>query len=340
MKAFLSLALLSLASAVHGQDFIRQIQTVNNASVIYDLPVTSNEGSVTSKPLAADSAIFQLYTTVTANNTTTLKKLDEKTVGTYLPQVTVTALSEDPYYPPRTRADKPYGMRITVAGMSTAATVADYLKKVQVRRSYKLYDATTYATTYAATGASGTYADSFVFRENGTFTDNAILQRLPAERPTKAVGEESFTVYTHPDASATQSELAKATVTIWPVAEGSIQGIVAGKVYNYAPQDGSIILRDLYPKSVTYAQVYKGKQATGRVGTPVPATVLSYNTHAPQNAQLALSGLDALLTDDGDYTIEVLTITPFNGGAPELLANISFVLKRTIRSNGAIMTMD
>jgi len=337
MKALLSLILFSLAHVVHGQDFIRQIQTVNNATVIYDMSVTSNEGSVTSKPLTADSAVFQLYTTVAGtNNTTTLKKLDEKTVGTFLPQVTVTALSEDPYYPPRTRADKPYGMRITIAGMSNAATVPDYLKKVQVGRSYKLYN----PTTYAATGTAGTYADSFLFHENGTFTDNAILQRLPAQRPTKAVGEESFTVYMHPDAGAVQSELAKATVTIWPVAEGAIQGIQEGKVYNDAPQEGSITLRDLYPKSVTYAQIYKGKQAIGSVGVPVPSTVLSYNTHAPQNAQLALSGLGALLTDDGDYTIEVLTITPFNGGAPELLANVSFVLKRTIRTNGAFMTMD
>ncbi|MCW1926460.1 hypothetical protein OKA05_28170 [Luteolibacter arcticus] len=337
MKAFFSLVLLSLAPVTHGADFIRQIQTVNSASVIYDIPVTSNEGSVNSRPLTAESAIFQLYTTVAGtNNNTTLKKLDEKTVGTFLPQVTVTALSEDPYFPARTRADKPYGMRISIAGMSNLPTVPDYLKKVQVARSYKLYD----TTTYAATGTSGTYADSFAFRENGTFTDNAILQRLPVQRPTKAVGEESFTVYIHPDAGALQAELAKATVTIWPVAEGSIQGIDAGKTYNAAPLTGSVTLRDLYPKSVTYAQIYKGKQAIGSVGAPVPSTVLSYNTHAPQNAQLALSDLAALVDEDGDYTIEVLTITPFNGGAPELLASVSFVLNRTIRSNGSITTIE
>ena len=337
MKIFFSLALLALGPMVQGQDFIRQIQTVNNASVIYDMPVTSNEGSITSKPLAADSAIFQLYTTVAGtNNTTTLKKLDEKTVGTFMPQVTVTALSADPYFPPRTRADQPYGMRITIAGMSNAATVPDYLKKVQVARSYKLSD----PVTYAATGAAGTYADSFMFRENGTFTDNAILQRLPATRPTKAVGQESFTVYIHPDAGMTQAELAKSTVTIWPVAEGGIQGIDINRIYNDAPQTGSITLRDLYPKSVTYAQIYRGTQATGKVGLPIPSTVLSYDTHAPQNAQLAISNLGPLLGDDGIYTIEVLTITPFNGGAPEYLTHVSFNLKRTIRANATITTMD
>ncbi|MCW1884758.1 hypothetical protein OKA04_08460 [Luteolibacter flavescens] len=337
MKALLSLAILSLASAASAQDFIRQIQTVEGATVIYDMPVTTDEGSVTSKPLTAETAIFQLYTTVTGtNNTKTLKKLDEKTVGTFLPQVTVTALSEDPYFPPRTRADKPYGLRIVISGMSTSATAPEYLKKLQVRRSYQLFN----PTTYAATGTSGTYADSFTFRENGTFTDNAILQRLPGERPTKVVGQEAFTVYMHPDAGTVQSELGKATVTIWPVAEGSIQGIDAGKTYNDVPRAGSITLRDLYPKSITYAQIYKGKQATGSVGRPVPSTVLSYNTHAPQNAQLAISDLDNLVDDDGEYTIEVLTITPFNGGAPEYLGSVSFILNRTIRSNGAISTME
>jgi len=337
MKALLSLALIALAPALHGADFIRQIQTVNGLSVIYDLPVSGDQGSVTSKPLDTDSAIFQLYTTVTGtNNSSTLKKLDEKTVGTFMPQVTVTALSEDPYFPPRTRADKPYGMRITIANMSNLPTVPDYLKKVQVTRGYKLYD----AATYSPIGSYANYADSFQFRENGTFTDNAILQRLPGERPTKAVGEESFTVFLHPDANSLQSELAKATVTIWPVAEGRIEGIEEGKTYLALPPVGSVIVRDLYPKSVTYAQIYKGKQAIGTVGSPMPSTVLSYDTHTPQNAQLALNDLESMVTEDGEYTIEVLTVTPFNNGAPELLAHVTFELDRTIETNGGITTME
>ena len=338
MYARFSLILLATTAALHGADFIRQIQTIAGASVIYDMPLGSDQGQVTSKPLTTDSAIFQLYaTTTTTSGTSTVVKLDEKTVGTFLPQVTVQALSEDPYFPARTRADKPYGMRIVVAGMQSASAVApDYAKKVQVARSYKLYD----STTYLPNGSTGTYADSFVFQTNGTFTDNAILQRLPVTSPTKAVGEESFTVFLHPDAASPQSELAKATVKIWPVADGKIEKLEEGKTYRAAPLDGSVILHDLYPKSVTYAQIYSGKQVTGTKGTPLPSTVVSYDTYSPQNAQLALADIGQFLKVDGDYTVEVLTITPFNGGAPELLASVTFKLKRSLEVNGSVTSME
>ena len=331
------LVFLSLAGGLRAADFIRQIQTVSGVSVIYDMALANDQGSVTSKPLTADSAVFQLYATTTGtNNTTTLVKLDEKAVGTFLPQVTVQALSEDPYYPPRTRADKPYGMRITIAGMSALSTVPDSLKKVQVGRSYKLYD----SKTFTPTGSSGTYTDTFLFRANGTFTDNAILQRLPVTKPTKAVGEESFTVYLHPDAGTPQAELAKATVQIWPVAEGKIENIIEGKTYNAAPRDGNIIVKDVYPKSITYAQIYKGKQVTGTIGTPLPNAVVSHNAAVPQQVPLVFSDLDSLVTDDGEYTIEVLTITPFNGGAPEIIDHVTFDLDRIIEVNASTATME
>lgn len=337
MNPRLFLTLLAMTGGLQAADFIRQIQTVNGISVIYDMPLANDQGSVISKPLTANSAIFQLYATVTgSNNTSSLVKLDEKAVGTFLPQVTVQALSEDPYSPPRTRADKPYGMRITIAGMSTDPSVPDSLKKVQVGRSYKLYD----PAAYTATGSSGTYADTFLLRSNGNFTDNAILQRLPVIKPTKAVGEESFTVYLHPDAGTPQSELGKATVQIWPVAEGKIENIVEGKTYNAAPRDGNIIVRDAYPKSVTYAQVYKGKQLTGTIGSPLPNAVVAHNAAVPQQVPLVFTDLDDFLQEDGEYTIEVLTITPFNDGAPEIIDHVTFDLDRVIEVRGTTTTME
>ncbi|MCW1913946.1 hypothetical protein OJ996_10190 [Luteolibacter sp. GHJ8] len=336
MFARLSLFLLS-ASLLQGADFIRQIHSVAGQAIIYDIPTAGDQGHVNSRPLTTDSAIFQLYTSTTTNNVTTLKKLDEKTVGTFLPQVTVQALSEDPYFPPRTRADKPYGMRITIAGMQAANSGSpEYARKVSVTRSYKLYD----PATFIPTGAGGEYADSFVFRENGTFTDNAILQRLPGTSPSKVSGEESFTVYLQPTGSSPQSELAKASVQIWPVADAAISNLVQDYIYKFVPPDGSVVLNDLYPKSVTYAQVYKGPQVTGSVGIPLPDTVVAYDTYAPQKAQLALSGLEEVLQDDGQYTIEILTITPFNNGAPEILAHVSFFLKRDLSIRSSVTTME
>lgn len=324
-----------MAGGSASADFIRQIQTVNGSTVIYDMTITTDDGQVISKPLSAETAVFQLYATVSgANNTQTLEKLDEKTVGTFLPTASVQILSADPYFPPRTRADQPYGVRISISGLKSSGSAAS--TSVKTARSYKLYD----PATYAANGTGGDYADTFNFKNNGTYVDNAILQRLPSDTPTKVSGEESFTVYLHPDVNAPQAELAKGTVQVWPVATAIIENIESGKRYMEAPKLGSISVRDIYPKSVTYAQVYKGVQKTGTTGTPIPSTVVSYNTYQPQNANLTLSELESLLDEDGDYTVEVLTITPFNGGAPELLASTTFYLKRTIAVNGSVSTIE
>jgi hypothetical protein len=327
MKQPLVLSCLLLSSPAWGGDFIRQIQTVSGASVITDMPITGDTGNVMSQPLGGVNAVFQLYTTITTNNVATVTKMDEKTVGTFLPTVTVTALSEDPHVPARTRADKVYGMTIVISGLQTAsATVPVGSSQVQVARSYALYD----STTYAATGVTGTYADAFTFQQNGTFTTNGIIQRLPVAKPTKAVGSETFTVYTDPSLSATQSQLGAATVQIWPVADAAITGITDGQKYSAVPKQGSLTLKDLYPKSTTYAQVYSGPPSLGTVGTVLPSTVVAYDTYSPQNAMLTLSDLPNMVSADGTYTIEVLTVTPFNKGAPERLAYLSFILKRTM----------
>lgn len=327
-----SLCAVALAPA---DDFIRQIQMVNGNTVIYDTAISTDEGEVISRPLSTETAIFQLYATVTgANNTETLEKLDEKAVGTYLPTASVQILSADPYFPPRTRADQPYGVRIAISGLKSSGSAAS--TSVKTGRSYQLYD----PATYAAADTGGDYTDTYTFRKNGTYVDNAVLQRIPSDTPTKVSGEESFTVYLHPDAGAPQAELAKGTVQIWPVATATIENIEAGKRYLEAPKSGSISVRDIYPNSVTYAQVYPGMQQTGTIGAPIPSTVVSYNTYQPQNANLALSELESLLGDDGYYTVEVLTITPFNGGSPELLASVTFFLKRTIAFNGGVSTVE
>lgn len=329
---------LCLASPIRAGDFIRQIQTLANTAVISDIPVSSDSGQVQSKALTADAAVFQLYaSTPGPNNTQTITKLDEKTVGTFLPVTSIQALSEDPYFPARTRADMPYGMRVTISGMQAdSPTVPASAKSVQVSRGYSLYD----PATYQPTSTTGTYADSFTFTGNGIFTASAILQRLPGDRPTKVSGQESFTALIQPDSSLPASELGKATIQIWPVADAKILNLEEGKIYQALPSNGALEIRDLYPKSITYAQLYKGPQATGSTGIPLPSTVVSYNTYLPQNANLPLTDLPGLLSEDGEYTLEVLTITPFNGGAPELLTKVSFRIKRTISVNSMITTIE
>lgn len=321
-------------------DFIRQIQTLNGQTVIYDTAVHNDKGEIISKPLEAEASIFQLYALETASNgTQSFTKLDEATIGTFLASVSAEVLSEDPYPVPRTRADRPYGMRITVSDMLTDdPEVPGYAKKLDVVRSYALYD----AVTHQPNGREGEHKDQFVLRSNGAFVDNGIIHMLPEPegKPTKACGEESFTVFMKTTPQDPRSELAKATIQIWPVADCEIQNLEDGKTYRGAPPNVTVALRDLYPNSETKTQIYKGQKNPGTVGVVLPNSVISYNTHLPQNANLVLGDLEAALGEDGWYTLEVLTKTPFNDGASEIIGTASFNLQRTIKLNSMMGTME
>jgi hypothetical protein len=340
MKSLVPAAAIVLLLVARGgcADFIRQIQTVNGATVIYDIPITNDSGTVNSQPITSAAATFQLYTEVPGpNNTTKLVKLDERATGTFMPTVTLQATSEDPHVPARTRADRPYGMKLKVEGMQNDPAVPDYAKSVRMNRSYALYD----PVTYQANGTAGEYADAFSFYQNGEY-QSAVAQRLPIESPTKAVGEETFTVYTRTSSGAVQSQLAKATIQIWPVATAEISGIEQDKLYTSAPKNATVMVKDIYPSAIVYAQIYKGREMLGTVGTILNDAALSYSENAkvPQNQAFPFGDLDKYVSGDGDYTIEMLTITPFNKGAPERLAHVTFKLKRNMAIRAMMGTME
>ena len=320
--------------------FIRQINTFGGVNVTSDIQVFSDIGEVTSGMLTADTSIFQLYTTYAKiDNTTELLKLDEKTVGTFLPRVTIQTFSEDPHVPTCTRADKTYGVTVKVRGLLTGDLIPSYAKTILVGAGYKCYS----PITFTPTGDAGNYADSWVYRTNGTFTDAAVIQRIPGGSPTLAVGAESFSAYIIPGSGTNLGQLATAEVIVWPVAIAAIEGIEAGKTYSSLPQNGTVVLRYAYPRSTTYAQIYKGPQQLGTAGMTIPSTIKTYgsngdNSEVPQNATMPIEPLSTFIKEGGEYTIEVLTITPFNHGAPERLAYVSFVIHRAIRLRSMMVT--
>ncbi|WAC18065.1 hypothetical protein OVA24_12540 [Luteolibacter sp. SL250] len=380
ISLFIITLLVSQAEAV---DFVRQIQLINGRTVVYDTPIAQKNGTVRSKPLEGDGAIFQLYayqdpvfspftlldaavgTAVRANVSLSSNLIDltvlgihldinlgsdpagsslpqllaEQTVGAYIPEARISLTSADPYFPPRTRADQPFAASVAVGRLPTDT---DNLPegvptKVTMARSYKLYERTLHIPAENGTG-QGTYDQGFEFSKNGTFSLPGIYQNLPGEFPTKAMGEESFTATVKlGDARAT---VGSATIQIWPVCTAVIEGIEPGKTYQEAPPEARVTLTDLYPDSVTYAQIYRGPPALGTTGTKLPSSAFSINTFAPQNAVVPLADIADGFGEDGTYTIEVLTITPFNHRQPERIAYVSFELKRTISVRAMSATME
>ncbi len=340
MKLLVFHWLFLLAPLCWGSDFIRQIQILNGQSLIHDIPVSANSGQVMSQPIDADSSIFQLYaTTIGANGGQSLVKLDEKTVGTFLPGGNVEIISIDPHFPPRSRADQPFTVRYTVSGLmaNQSNQLPPFARQVRVARSFVLHS----ATDYTPTNEGGEYAGIQTFTQNGVFVENNRFQSLPFDRPTKAVGCETFMMYLDPSpGSSNRQELSSATVQIWPVAEVQFEELENNRIYNFIPSSARIHVSDLYPQSITYAQIYPGGYAPGTVGTPMPDTIVSYNSHVPQNVILSLSDMEQLVTDDGEYSVEVLTIAPFNGGAPEILGYRTFEIRSSIEVNAAIHSYD
>lgn len=261
------------------------------------------------------------------------KMLDETAVGTHLPESTVTLRSEDAYQPPRTRADRPYSLAFTLRKLADPTDPRGGISKAVLQRDFKVYQPDLH-TAYPNGAGQGTYDGAYQFSRNGDYNVAAVYAALPATRPTKAIGEETFTCLVPLDDSGREVSIASSTIQIWPVCDATVEGIEPGKRYLGPPPEARAVFKDLYPDSVTYAQIYKGAPELGRTGTVLGSSVISFNTYAPQNAVVPLSVPASAIVEDGTYTIEVLTVTPFNGRKPERVTYLSFNLDRTIEVQG------
>jgi hypothetical protein len=133
------------------------------------------------------------------------------------------------------------------------------------------------------------------------------------------------------------SQIASQTIQFWPVADASISGVSQGQLVRYQAPEIVLTLNDLYPDSSTYAQVYKGPQALGTQGTVVPGSSVVINDKVPHDRTLVLKGWDSAIDDNGLWTMEIVTDTPFG---VERLAHVTFEVDRTIKVNGSFAGID
>lgn len=267
--------------------------------------------------------------------------LAEKAVGSFIPQAKVTHTSADPYFPPRTRADQPYTVKIAIDRLPVPGSEVPEgaPTKVRLERSYKLYHPTLHVPAENGSG-QGSYSEALEFTLNGTYSMPLIYQDLPGTSPTRVIGEESHSAFIRIGSGNSLAKIGSSTIQIWPVNSATIQGVEQGKLYHEVPQQVQATLKDLYPDSVTYAQIYKGAPSLGQKGFTIPSSIYSINTFAPQNTVVPLQDLDNGVGEDGTYTIEILTITPFNQRQPERVAHVSFQLKRNLKVHAGISTME
>ena len=321
------------AQSVNYANFIRQRQMPTG--VIWDMPVNTAGENLSPLAINPGGAQFELWT---VNNVTAKDYLlESRYVGAYVPVANVTITSEDPYTViPRTRADRPFTVTVMTDGLITgdpnapeAATMVNFLRHVQ-----------TYGASGTGSGIDRTQATLLmndVITTNGNHTYNFAINSVPGANRAKIRGEERFSVFSLEDYQAPEMQLSSQFIQIWPVADAAIAGMTPGQVVRFKLPALTLTFNDLYPDSTTYAQVYKGTPQLGKTGTIVPGSSIVINDTVPQNRTLSLVNYDAAFTDDGVWTMEVLTKTPFG---VDRLTYVSFSLDRTIQMNASVTTTE
>ena len=317
-------------------NFIRQVQYPGGVS--YDASVASAGQSLSQLAIDPGGAQFELWTV----NATTMASylIDSSYVGTYVPLATVVVRSEDTTSAiPRTRADRPFYVDVTIGGLRSGSDDPQASKSVNFYQHVQSYG--TGGTGIALDRTQATLLSQTSITTNATQNLTFAINSVPGADRTKIRGEQRFSIFSIDDSrgvyQAPAAQLASQYIQIWPVADGSIAGMASGQKVRFTLPQLTLTLNDLYPKSTTYLQAYKGDPALGMTGVQVPGSVLIVNDSVPlQNKVLTINNYDSVFDSEGRWTLELVTSTPFG---LDRLGYVSFDLDRTIHVNGSVTTI-
>ena len=329
--------------AMAAVDFIEQVDL--DTGLIYQVYVdgpeeagSKNGTQLSPMPVGPKGSTYALYAKG-LDPDDTIYLLDEKYVASYTPESVISITSEDPHPTPRTRADEPFTVNVETKGLLAPgvgvpeAALNVYLQQLKLDYDEELNRAPVDGT------AQEILTDDFFIVENSEVQRRG-MTKLSSEVFFKERGEEIFRAFALPDADQDWLQIASARVQVWPIADVEIEGLAPGAKITRSLPNLTINLKDLYPDSTTSVKIYKGSEALGTEGTLVEGASVSYNSIVPQNAQILLRNWDQYATDDGTYTLEIITTTPFDNRAPERLAWLTFDVDRTIEVNGSATTSE
>jgi hypothetical protein len=332
ISAFLFCSPQAWSQTVTYTNFIRQVQYPSE--VKWDASVADFGQQLSALAIDPGGARFELWTVSSSGPTSYL--LESCYVGTYIPVASVAIRSEDATSAiPRTRADRPFYVDLTVSGLLNGATDPEPSKSVKLLRHVQSYGVG--GTGIGIDRTQATLLTQSSIATNGNQTLTFAINSVPGANRSKVRGEERFSIFSLEDYQAPESQLASRYIQIWPVADGSIAGIANNQLIRYSLPQVTFTLNDLYPFSTTYAQVYRGNPVLGTSGAIVPGSALVINDSVPQSRVLTVNKYDSILDEDGRWTMELLTVTPFG---TDRLAYVSFDLDRTIKMNGAFTTIE
>jgi len=330
---FLALAARTAANPAEYATFIRQNQ--QETGVVWDMPVTLAGEAMSPMNIELGGSLFQLWAIRSSPITDYL--LDQKLVGAYLPNATTTVISEDPTPGlPRTRADRPFVLRVEVGGLLGGPNIPDAATRVLLERYAANYPENSTSLSLDEALAHPPVESSYI-TENGTSVFTFQLTALQGPDPTKVSGEEHFIIHALPDGDVSQTQIASAMIRIWPVADGQIAGIQDGQRIQSSPPKLTLKLEDLYPLSNTYLLIHKGGPASQTTGEKITGSILVLDQDTPETRTLTIADWSDFLAEDGTHTIELLTETPFG---IDRLDSVTFTIDRVLEINGMLADME
>jgi hypothetical protein len=315
-------------------NFVRQVQ-LPDEDIQRDVAVAAAGQIESPLEINPNGARFELHTV--RSDPFESRLLDTRYVGAYVPLGEVTIRTEDTNsLTPRTRADRPFYVDINVSGLHSGDDAPESSKSVKFYHHVQSYGLNGDGTNVDRTQA--TLHSQVLLSENKTETLTYAVTLIPGADRAKVRGEERFSIFSLEDFQAPESQLASQTVQIWPVAHGTISGIADGETIEFSTPTLTLAINDIYPDARVYAQIYKGeKRDDGHTGTIVPGSAVAVNESVPQNRLLTVSEWDAIITENGTWTMELLTFTPFG---IDRLDWVTFNVDRTISVNTSATTVE
>lgn len=349
MKAILVSILVGIASNAAAQvpkyvNFIRQIQRPSGVVIQMDkgsngLKLAASGTEISLEGIDGDGSLFELHTVKADLSASYL--LASKFVGAYLPSGRITLSTLDPSTSElRTRVDQPIKGTVQVSGLSKDPAAPLRTREVNFTRHVQSYGTgngenidPSQASLVSQQTISNTLEKAFEYA----------VTSIPANPVAKARGEERFSLYTKSYINETgqtipPSLITSATIKVWPMAGATITGISAKDKLRFQVPTLRFSYVDLYPGSVTYAQVYRGEQILGTTGTVIPGS-MKVNTfeHPLTESIQPISNYQPIFDADGTWTLEVVTSTPFG---LERLAWVTFEVDRTMKVNSTLTSVN
>jgi hypothetical protein len=319
------------SASLNWTNFIWQVQTVSGAK--WQVPVAQAGQQLSPLPIDPGGARFELWTIKNSDLSDYL--LDQKYVGTYVPQAHVTIFSEDPYVTRvRTRADRPFSVRIALDGLLSDPSAPPAARMVKLTHHVQSYGT---GDGLGVNPDDATLLTESYLSVNGTVNLNYTVNAVPGADRSKVRGEERFTINSLPDYQAPESQIAAGEIQIWPVADGSIAGVEQGDDLRFSTPTVTLEAHDLYPDSRTYAQLYPGNAVLGTVGNVIEGSVIIIKGAVPVDRTLTLKDWDRVIDESGVWTMEFLTQTPFG---IDRLDYVTFNINRNIKVIGGVNTME